>query len=137
MKNIICPLDICLHSLHWKKFTGGNLLQSGCMEDVVHTRHGISNGARISDISHIEFDLLGVIRMLCLKFMPEIILFFLITRKDANLSDVSLQEVFKYSITETKEPVPPVIISVAPLNSLIINYPHMPCFLHSRYDSKA
>lgn len=70
------------------------------MEYVVNTRHGVSQRLWVSDIANVEFDFVGIIRVLSLEFMAHIILLLLIAGKDADLANIRCQEVLKDRIAE-------------------------------------
>ena len=88
MEHIIRTDDIGLDSLHGKEFAGRDLFQGCRMENIIHPRHGIFHRAEIPHISHIEFDFPRLFRILCLKLMAHIILFFFIPGKNPNLSNI-------------------------------------------------
>ena len=90
MEDIICSLNIGLNCLHRKEFARRDLLECSGMENVIYTRHSISDRAWVSDIANVKLDLLRSIRMLCLQHMPHVILFLLIAAENADLPDISL-----------------------------------------------
>ena len=124
VQHIISTDDVGLDGLHGEELAGGDLLQSSSVEDVVNTGHGVTDGLGIADITDVELDLLGVLRMLGLKLVAHIVLLLLVTGEDTNLIQVRIQEVLQNG--RTKEPVPPVIIRVALSNADIfissVNY---------------
>ena len=100
VENVIRAFHIRLDGLHWEEFTGRDLFQSCRMENIVYTRHCIGNASWISDISHIKLDFLRCVRVLRLKLMPHIILLFLITAEDTNLSYICLQKMLQNGVPE-------------------------------------
>ena len=76
------------------------LLQSGSVENIVNTRHGIFDGLGVADIADIELDLLSGLRMLGLKLMSHIVLLLLVTGEDTNLFQVRIQEVLQNGRTK-------------------------------------
>ena len=100
MQNIVCADDIGLNSLHRKKLTGRNLLQSSSMEDVVNTGHSVLDGLRVADITDVELDLLGCFRVFCLKLMAHIVLLLLIAGEDADFLEIRIQKVLQHGGAE-------------------------------------
>ena len=70
------------------------------MEDVVNTGHSVTDGLGIADITDVEFDLLGGVRMLGLKLVTHIVLLLLVTGEDADFLQVRIQEVLQNGRTE-------------------------------------
>ena len=97
MQDVIGADDVGLYSLHWEKLTGRDLLQSCGVENVVNTGHCITDRLRVTDITNVELDLLGIFRMLSLKLMTHIILLLFVTGKDADFFQVRIQKVLQNS----------------------------------------
>ena len=95
VQHIISTDDVGLNSLHGEELAGGDLLQSSSVEDVVNTGHGVTDGLGIADITDVELDLLGVLRMLGLKLVAHIVLLLLVTRENADFLQVRIQEVLQ------------------------------------------
>jgi len=95
VQDVIRTDDVGLDGLHGEELAGRNLLQSSSMEDVVNTGHCVTDGLRIADITDVELDLLGILRMLGLKLMTHIVLLLFITGEDTNLLQVRIQEVLQ------------------------------------------
>ncbi len=74
------------------------------MEDIVHAMHGITYGLNVSHIADMEFHLSEMVRISSLKLMAHIILLFLITRENTDLSHVRGQEVFEDGISKGARP---------------------------------
>lgn len=70
------------------------------MENIVNTRHCITTTLEVANVTNKELDFIRNFRHLCLIFVTHIVLFLLITTKNANLSDICFQKTIKYSITE-------------------------------------
>lgn len=62
------------------------------MEDVIHAVHGISDRGQLPHIPEEEFYLIGGLWHLRLKFMAHIVLLFLVAGKNADLTDIGIQE---------------------------------------------
>ena len=92
MEHIVRTFNICLHSLHWEKLTRRDLFEGSCMEDIIHTRHSISNRSRISYIPNIKLHFGSIVRVFCLEFMSHIILFLFISGKDTDLSNIGFEK---------------------------------------------
>jgi hypothetical protein len=117
VQHVVRTDDVGLDSLHGEELAGRNLLQSGSVEDVVNTGHGVTDRLGIADITDVELDLLGVFRVFSLKLVTHIVLLLFITRENANLLQVRIQEVLQNG---RAKPVPPVIIRVALSNADIL-----------------
>ena len=100
VQDVISTDDVGLDSLHREELAGRNLLQSGSVEDVVNTGHGITDRLRIADISDVELDLLSSVRVLGLKLMTHIVLLLFVTGEDTNLLQVRIQEVLQNGRTK-------------------------------------
>ena len=100
VQHIISTDDVGLDGLHGEELAGRNLLQSSSMEDVINTRHSITDRLRIADITDVELDLASSLRVLCLKLMTHIVLLLLITGEDANFLQVRIQKVLQNGGTE-------------------------------------
>ena len=100
MKDIVSTDDVGLNRLHGEKLAGRDLLQSGSVEDVVNAGHGILDGLRIADITDVELDLLGVLRVLGLKLVAHIVLLLFVTGEDSYLLQVGIQKVFQNGRTK-------------------------------------
>ena len=98
--HIIGTQDVGLDGFQGIKFAGRDLFQSSGMEDIIHTLESILDRFVVSDIADIEFQLLGIFRILLLIFMTHVILFLLITGQDPDLPDIAAQEAFRYSIAK-------------------------------------
>ena len=76
MEHIVRANDVGLDGLHGKEFTGRNLFQRCCMENIIH--------------SHIEFYFPCLFRILCLQLMAHVILFLFIPGKNPDFTNISL-----------------------------------------------
>ena len=92
--------DVGLDGLHGEELAGGNLLQGGGVEDVVHAGHGIPDGLGIADIADVEFDLFGVLRVPGLQLVAHIVLFLFIAGENADFLQVGIQKVLQNGGTE-------------------------------------
>ena len=70
------------------------------MEDVIHAVHSIPHAGNIAHVADEEFDLLRYLGHFCLKFMTHIVLLFLVTGKNADLSDIRTQKTVQHRISE-------------------------------------
>jgi len=100
VQDVIGTDDVGLNSLHGEEFAGGNLLQSGSVEDVINTRHSVTDRLRIADITDVELHLFGGIRVLGLKLMAHIVLLLFVTGEDADFLQVGIQEVLQNGRTK-------------------------------------
>lgn len=92
--------DVRLHRLHREELAGGNLLKRRRMEDVVHAGHGVRNGLRIAHVADVEFDLVGILRVLGLELMAHIVLLLFVAGENADFLEVGVKEVFEDGGTE-------------------------------------
>ena len=95
VQHVVRADDIGLDSLHGEELAGRNLLQSSSVENVIDTRHCVTDGLRVADIADVEFDLFSRVRMLSLKLMAHIVLLLLITREDADLLQIGIQKMLQ------------------------------------------
>ena len=100
VQNVIGTDDVGLDGLHGEELAGRNLLQGSSVEDVVNTGHCVTDGLRIADITDVELDLLGVLRVLGLKLMTHIVLLLLVTGEDTDFLQVRVQEVLQNGRTK-------------------------------------
>ena len=100
VQHIISTDDVGLDGLHGEELAGRNLLQSGSVENVVNTGHGILDRLGIADITNVELDLASSLRVLCLKLVTHVILLLLVTRENADFLQVRIQEVLQNGRTK-------------------------------------
>ena len=100
VQHIIGADDVGLDSLHGEELAGRDLLQSSSVEDVVNAGHCVTDRLGIADITDVELDLLGSVRMLGLKLMAHIVLLLLVTRENADFLQVRIQEVLQNGRTK-------------------------------------
>lgn len=100
MQHVVRALHVRAHSLHGEELAGRHLLERSGVEDVVHTRHGVPDGLRIAHIADVKLDLLRMLRVLRLKLVAHVVLLLLVTREDADLAKVGIEEVFEDGRTE-------------------------------------
>ena len=100
VQDVISTDDVGLNSLHGEEFAGRNLLQGSSVEDVVNTGHCVTDGLRVADITDVEFDLLGGVRMLGLKLMTHIVLLLFVPGEDADFLQIGIQEVLQNGRTK-------------------------------------
>lgn len=100
VQDVIGTDDVGLDGLHGEELAGGNLLQSGSVEDVVNAGHGVTDRLGVADITDVELDLLGVLRVLGLKLMAHIVLLLFVTGEDTDLLQVRIQEVLQNGRTK-------------------------------------
>ena len=70
------------------------------MEDVVNAGHGVTDRLGGADITDVELDLLGVLRVLGLKLMAHIELLRFVTGEDTDFLQVRIQEVLQNGRTK-------------------------------------
>ena len=70
------------------------------MEYVIDSLHRIGEGAAIAHVTDVEFNLVGHFRHTGLEVVAHVVLFFLVAREDANLTDVSPEETVQYGVSE-------------------------------------
>ena len=95
VEDVVRADDVGAHGLHGEELAGRHLLERCGMKDVVHARHGVTDGLGIADITDVKLHLLGVLRVLCLKLMTHIVLLLLVTGEDTDLLQVGVQEVLQ------------------------------------------
>ena len=100
MKHVIGADDVGADSLHREELTRGDLLESGGMEDVVHTVHRIAHGLGVAHVTDEEANLGGKFRTTLLQAMAHIILLLLVAREDANLLKLGVDEVLEHGVAE-------------------------------------
>ena len=100
VEDVVRADDVGLDSLHGEELAGRNLLQSGSVEDVVNTGHGILDGLRVADITDVELHLFGVLRVLGLKLMAHIILLLFVPGEDADFLQIGIQKVLQNGRTK-------------------------------------
>ena len=100
VQNVVSTDDVGLDGLHGEELAGRNLFQSGSVEDVVNTGHGVTDRLGVADITDVELDLLGVLRVLGLKLMTHIVLLLFVTGEDTDLLQVGIQEVLQNGRTK-------------------------------------
>lgn len=71
------------------------------MEDIVDAFHGILEGALVAHVANVEFDFAGYLGHTCLEVVTHVVLFLLVTREDAYLTDVGAQETIQHRVAET------------------------------------
>ena len=100
VQHIISTDDVGLDGLHGEELAGRDLLQSSSMEDVINTRHSVTDRLRIADIPDVELYLLGGVGMLGLKLVAHIVLLLLVTGEDADFLQIGIQEVLQNGRTK-------------------------------------
>ena len=100
VEDVVRADDVGLNGLHGEELAGGNLLQSGSVEDVVNTGHCVTDGLGVADITDVELHLFGVLRVLGLKLMAHIVLLLLVTGEDADLLQIGIQEMLQNGRTK-------------------------------------
>ena len=99
-KDVISTDDVGLDGLHWEELARRYLLEGGSMKDVVNPRHGVLTTLEIANITNKKLDFISVFRIFYLIFMTHIILFFLVTREDTNLCNISTEETVENCVTK-------------------------------------
>ena len=100
VKDIVRTDNVGLNSLHREELTGRDLLQRGCVENVINARRSILDGLRVADVTDVELNLLGSFRVLRLEFVAHIILLLFVTGEDADFLEVRIKKVFQNGRTE-------------------------------------
>ena len=75
-----------------EELAAGHLLEGGGMEDVVHALHGVAEGAAVAHVANVELDLAGHLGHTGLEVVTHIVLLLLVSREDADLTNVRLQK---------------------------------------------
>ena len=70
------------------------------MENIVHAGHGVSHRLRVADITDVEFDLFGALRVPGLKLVAHIVLLLFVAGENADLTKIRVQEMFENGGTE-------------------------------------
>ena len=70
------------------------------MEYVVDAGHGVRGGLWVTDVSDVEFHLIGVLRILRLQLMAHIVLLFPVAGENVDLTDIRRQEVLEHGVAE-------------------------------------
>ena len=100
VQHVVSTDDVGLNGLHGEELAGRNLLQCSSMENVVNAGHCVTDGLGVADITDVELDLLGVLRVLGLKLMTHIVLLLFVTGEDTDLLQVGIQEVLQNGRTK-------------------------------------
>lgn len=100
MQDVVRADDVGADSLHGEELAGGNLLEGGGVEDVVHAVHGVAHALGVADVSDEEAHLGGELRGPLLQAVTHIVLFLLVAREDADLGQVGVHEVLEDGVAE-------------------------------------
>ena len=77
-KNIVSAYHIGPHCFHREEFAARDLLEGGCMEDVICSWHRRAHAFQASDVTDVEFYLVCDIRVFRLILVAHVVLFLLV-----------------------------------------------------------
>lgn len=100
VEHVVSADDVGSHGLHGEELAGGNLLQGGRVEDVVHPVHGVAHALGVPHVADEEVDLGGELRRLLLQAVAHVVLLLLVAREDADLGQVGVHEVLENGVAE-------------------------------------
>ena len=100
VEHVVRADDVGAHGLHGEELAGGNLLEGGGVEDVVHAVHGVAHALGVADVSDEEAHLGGELRGLLLQAVAHVVLLLLVAREDADLGQVGVHEVLEHGVAE-------------------------------------
>ncbi len=104
IEDIVGADDIGLDGLHREELAARDLLERGCVEDVVHAAHRGPEGGPVADVADLELYLVRDIRVSGLILVAHIVLLLFVAGEDANLLDVGLEESPKDGIAKAPGP---------------------------------
>lgn len=100
MEHVVRADDVGAHGLHGEELAGGNLLEGGCVEDVVHAVHGVAHALGVADVADEEADLGGELGRPLLQAVAHVVLLLLVAREDADLGQVGVHKVLEHRVAE-------------------------------------
>ncbi len=101
IKGVIGANHVGLHGFHGEELAAGHLLEGGGMEHVIDALHGILEGALAAHVANVELDLAGHVGPLSLILVAHIVLLLLVTREDADFTNICSKETVQNRIPET------------------------------------
>lgn len=100
VEHVVRADDVGAHGLHGEELAGGNLLQGGGVEDVVHAVHGVADRLGVPHVADEEAHLGGELGGLLLQAVAHVVLLLLVAREDADLRQVGVHEVLEHGVAE-------------------------------------
>ena len=100
VQDVVRADDVGADGLHGEELAGGNLLEGGGMEDVVHAVHGVAHALGVADVADEEADLGGELGGPLLQAVAHVVLLLLVAREDADLGQVGVHEVLEHGVAE-------------------------------------
>ena len=100
VEHVVRADDVGAHGLHGEELAGGNLLQGGGVEDVVHAVHGVAHALGVADVADEEAHLGGELGRLLLQAVAHVVLLLFVAREDADLGQVGVHEVLEHGVAE-------------------------------------
>ena len=91
-EDIVRADDVGPHGLHREELTGGHLLQSGGVENIVHPGHGPPDGLQVPDVADVKLDFIRHLRHPGLVLVAHIVLLLLVPGEDTDLANVRGEE---------------------------------------------
>ena len=99
-QDIVRAYDIGPNRFHREKLTGGHLLQSGSVENIIRAGNRTPATLQAAHIADVEFDFVCDVGVSGLVFVPHVVLFLLVTGEDADFFDIRCKETLEHSIPE-------------------------------------
>ena len=100
MQHVVRADDVGAHGLHGEELAGGNLLEGGGVEDVVHAVHGVAHALGVADVADEEAHLGGELGGPLLQAVAHVVLLLLIAGEDADLGQIGVHEVLEHRVAE-------------------------------------
>lgn len=99
-QDIVRAYDIGPNRFHREKLTGGHLLQSGGVENIIRAGNRTPAALQATHITDVEFDFVRDVGVSGLVFVTHVVLFLLVTGEDADFFDIRCKETLEHSIPE-------------------------------------
>ena len=99
-EDVVGADNVGVDRLHREELTGRHLLEGGSVEDVVYVAHSSAAGVKVTDVTNVEFDLVGNVWVFRLVLMAHVVLFFFVAREDADFSYIGTEEAAQDCISE-------------------------------------
>ena len=100
VQDVVRADDVGAHGLHGEELAGGNLLEGGGVEDVVHAVHGVAHALGVADVADEEAHLGGELGRPLLQAVAHVVLLLLVAREDTDLGQVGVHEVLEHGVAE-------------------------------------
>ena len=85
MQDVVRADYVGAHGLHGEELAGGNLLEGGGVEDVVHAVHGVADALGVADVADEEAHLGRELGGPLLQAVAHVVLLLLVAGEDADL----------------------------------------------------